>query len=187
MLHCNFRCGWDRRCRLPEARCTLSPYSQRRSLPSKGHRDLYRDGVLGVTALWVTLISERQIGVVFETDQTAAPETSNENARQIGAEITPCAIRCSGLRAALDVMPCDIVLLDPKLNARLRSVEIESSDRRNRTCGDRTRRGCMGIAAPLPFPAYSRRIWLTIGLRGEFRRFTTGSVTLRLRPGGGSE
>jgi diguanylate cyclase (GGDEF)-like protein len=62
--------------------------------------------------------SEKQIGVTFETQKTADPTTSDEQASPDRGGDNVLRSQMLALRAALDVVPLGIVLLDSQLNAR---------------------------------------------------------------------
>jgi diguanylate cyclase (GGDEF)-like protein len=62
--------------------------------------------------------SEKQIGVTFETQQAADTTASDEKASADRGGDHALRGQMLALRAALDVVPLGIVLLDPKLNAR---------------------------------------------------------------------
>src|SRR5687767_7069638 len=62
--------------------------------------------------------SEKQVGVTFETQQTADAAVSDGKASADRSSDHVLRSQMLALRAALDVVPLGIVLLDPKLNAR---------------------------------------------------------------------
>ena len=78
------------------------------SIPSEGVR----------VSCKLTWQSEKQIGATFETQQIADPAASNEKASSDRGGDHVLRGQMLALRAALDVMPLGIVLLDQKLNAR---------------------------------------------------------------------
>jgi PAS domain-containing protein len=65
----------------------------------------------------LTWRSEKQIGVVFETQEAAHPSPSEENVPE-SARVDALRSQMLALRAALDHVPLGIVLLDARLNAR---------------------------------------------------------------------